>query len=503
MTETQDKTQTAQVQMDDGASKGQVATPGQRQALTKNQQIAMAKANMLADVAEHKDEIVRFLAPFGIDFEFFVSGLRLFLMAQQQKQPEFFDKVTPISFMETLFRIAMVGLLPDGKEAAIGVYKGVATPLFMRDGFVKVLWRTGMIVDINDQVVTKPEEDAGRFEYEEGDNGFIRHRPSLDRKDSDITMAAYCVIHLTTGGTIREVVPRADLEKIAAMSRSPARKEWKFQMDRKAAIRRAMSKMPREKQIAQLLAADDLNYDGGRVAVVAPRRVPISAMFSDVAHIKKEAPNEVQPPRDAEPNPDVPKDDQPATDQAGAQGAQDPKPDSGNEAETEASPNAEVVMAFVTNVLHAEAATDIAEIIQAAKDDPAMADLTEDEAAWMTETVERKLAEFQPAAEEEDGDAETETTEESTPQVDTADDQPALQLIKTSGAEPKVYEDADIWLGDLLSKLAASKDKARGAFWKTNLPFILHAKSKGFERQADRALATGAERGLPTEAANG
>jgi hypothetical protein len=46
------------------------------------------------------------------------------------------------------------------------------------------LWRTGLISDLNDQVVTRAEEDAGRFEYEEGDDGFIRHRPLLSRKET-------------------------------------------------------------------------------------------------------------------------------------------------------------------------------------------------------------------------------------------------------------------------------------------------------------------------------
>jgi hypothetical protein len=66
---------------------------------------------------------------------------------------------------------------------------------------------------------------------------------------------------MTNGGVMREVVPKAELDKIARMSRSPARKEWAHQMHRKAAIRRIMGKMPREPAISQLLAHDDLSYD--------------------------------------------------------------------------------------------------------------------------------------------------------------------------------------------------------------------------------------------------
>ena len=221
----------------------------------------MARENMLADVENNKGAVTQFLKGFGIEYEFFVSGLKVFLMRQAQTQPDFFTGVKPASFMEALFRCAKDGLIPDGKEAAIAVYKGNATYMPMRDGLVKILWRTGQIRDINDQVVTRPEMDADRFDYEEGSSGFIKHRPLLDRKDTDEVVAAYCVINLVNGGSIREVVMRDDLKKIAAMSRSPATRAWPMQMSRKAAIRRVMGKMPREAAISQVLAHDDDNYD--------------------------------------------------------------------------------------------------------------------------------------------------------------------------------------------------------------------------------------------------
>lgn len=243
-----------------------------------------AQGNMLADVEANRTEIEKFLGAFGIDYEFFVAGLRVFLMKQQRDQPDFFLDVNPSSFMEALFRVAMNGCIPDGKEAAIAVYKGVATPMFMRDGFVKVLWRTGMIKSINDQTVTVHEYETGRFDYEEGDQGYITHKMDLMRKDADPVVAAYCVIELVTGGIMREVVPKDELDKIAAMSRSPARRAWQHQMHRKAAIRRIMGKMPRDKHIARLLADDELNYDlklGGPAAEGDGGPPPRDALFSN------------------------------------------------------------------------------------------------------------------------------------------------------------------------------------------------------------------------------
>lgn len=220
-----------------------------------------AREAMLADVQSRRGDISTLLRPFGVDFEFFETGFRIFLMRQIQTDPDFFLKVSAVSLMESLFRIAANGLIADGKQAAIAVYKGVATPMFMRDGLVAILWRTGLIKSINDQVVTKAEDQAGRFEYEEGDHGFIRHKPLMSRKETDPIVAAYCVIEMTNGGFLREVVPEGELAKIRSMSRSDARKAWPHQMDRKAAIRRIMGKMPREKAIAQILSDDDAFYD--------------------------------------------------------------------------------------------------------------------------------------------------------------------------------------------------------------------------------------------------
>lgn len=261
MTDTREREDVAQAQMADPSNAGkEVARAGPRDGPVAEQRKA-AKAGMLADIDAHQGEIAQFLRPFGISFEFFRSGLDLFLTRQMQHQPDFFTSVTAISFMEAALTIAKNGLLPDGRQAAIASYKGVATPLFMRDGLVAVLWRTGLVKDINDGTVSKPEEQAGRFEYEEGDEGFIRHRPMMERTDSDSIVAAYCVIRLVNGGVLREVVPAKDLAKIRAMSKSPARANWGDEMHRKAAIRRIMKKMPREPNMLRLLADDEAGYD--------------------------------------------------------------------------------------------------------------------------------------------------------------------------------------------------------------------------------------------------
>lgn len=249
-------------------------TAVERRNAENEQKSNVIKEALLAAIGDKRGEIEGFLGVFGISFDLFLAGLLVFLAKQQREQPDFFVNLHIGSFVEALTRVAMNGLIADGKEAAIAAYKDsdlgqkVAQPMFMRDGFVKVLWRTGMLRAINDQVVTMAEYEAGRFDYEEGDQGYIRHRLDLNRKDTDPVAAAYCVIELVGGGIMREVVPKDELQKIAGMSKSPARKSWQHQMHRKAAIRRIMGKMPREANIERLLQDDEAAYDlkraGGR-----------------------------------------------------------------------------------------------------------------------------------------------------------------------------------------------------------------------------------------------
>ena len=432
---TQDRTQTAGAQMDDGRSKGQLTSPNARALNHVDQQRENARQAMLADVEHNKGEIMKLLAPFDISYEFFEAGLRIFLMKQMQDQPDFFTTVTSVSFLEALFRIAQNGLVADGKEAAIAVYKGKATALFMRDGFIKVLWRTGMIKDINDNVVTEAEEAESRFEYMEGSDGYVRHRPSMKRTNDDVTLAAYCVVTLVTGGQIREVVTQDELKKIAAMSRSPARKEWKFQMDRKAAIRRAMGKMPREKAIVQLLAHDDLNYDLKPAPQTIERTVVMqpSALFSDKAAVKTKPQEIAHEPAEVV-----------DTETVGPPPAVEPAAD------------------VVTAIRHAETIQALGEI--KAKVGETAEGYDDEELDWIDGAIDARAAELTSGSE---GGVQQEYV------VD--EDQGKLLAVISSDKGPRAYENAQEWRDDLLNKLSSLTGPQAKAFAKLNAQYVRNA----------------------------
>ena len=239
-----------------------VAAPAPRKPLTVQEQRKAIQADMLTGVMERREDLERFLKPQGIAFDFFYAGLQVALMNTSKQDAEFFGSVTPESFFTAVYKGARDGLICDGREAAIARFGSEATYMPMVAGFVKKAHQTGMIASITTGVVTEEEWNKGDFEYEEGDDGFIRHRPSLLRKDTDTIVAAYAIVKTTNGGVYREVVPKADLEKMAAMSKATKgpRKDWKLEMHRKGALRRVFKLIPHNKELAQLLQHDEETY---------------------------------------------------------------------------------------------------------------------------------------------------------------------------------------------------------------------------------------------------
>lgn len=426
-----------------------------------------ARTDMLAHVEKNRAGLVTFLAAFGISFEFFEAGLKVFLMRQMQSDPDFFVNVTPESFMEVLFRASKDGLVCDGKEAAIGVFKGKATYLPMRDGFVKVLWRTGLILDINDNVVTEAEEAEGRFEYIEGTDGSITHRPSMKRTDADISLAAYCVIRLVNGGVIREVVTQDELRKIDRMSRSPARKEWKFQMDRKAAIRRGMGKMPKDPAIEQLLAHDEENYDlskAGTAQQASRGAVTKQNMFKG---------------RVAKPAKTSPALEAPTQEPIGQMQTFEAKED--REAVLVSDPSADTAEELVKR-LDASGSREEFEKICLYMDE---ADFD-----WPPAYLEMIRAAVERSANRFDGTNKAKDQEEEF----------IFRAILSSAEGEQHFHETEggIWRDSILTKLSALKGDPQRAFWMKNLQFVIQAYDAGHRDFADEIFAAGAERDFPT-----
>jgi recombination protein RecT len=127
------------------------------------------------------------------------------------------------------------GLLPDGREAALVIFKEwkkagrewVAVPkvqyMPMLLGLRKKILQSGEVASLTAKCVYRAEVEAGAFEYEEGTDGFLRHRPLLEIElfDDDI-VAAYSIVTMKDGGKSFDVMRRFEIDKVRQKSQTGA-----------------------------------------------------------------------------------------------------------------------------------------------------------------------------------------------------------------------------------------------------------------------------------------
>jgi len=147
------------------------------------------------------------------------------------------------SVLRSLLQSAAMGLMPDGREAAIVPFKGKAQLIPMIAGFRKIAGEYGWTI------YTTIAYDNDLFEYEQGLDVHFRHvpvRPGAERGDP---IAAYAVGKHADGRRELEVLTVEEVEKIRATSQT-ARKEdgpwtqWWEQMAEKSAGKRLFKKLP-------------------------------------------------------------------------------------------------------------------------------------------------------------------------------------------------------------------------------------------------------------------
>lgn len=170
-----------------------------------------------------------------------------------------------ISLVETLMNLASINLklTPSLGWAYLIPYSRVLSLMIGYKGLAELIMRTGRIASIQTAVVYKGEEE--RFEYELGTNGYMSHKPRHDiQRNWDTTIAAWMEVKLVGGGSMIEVMDRADLEKVrkaSGMPDGPAWKYWPGQMTRKAPMRRGASYLPKGTGMAAMNLARALEIE--------------------------------------------------------------------------------------------------------------------------------------------------------------------------------------------------------------------------------------------------
>lgn len=187
------------------------------------------------------------------------------VMTAVQNNPDLVVKCSRRSLWNAAMKAAQDGLLPDGREGAI-------VPFATRDGPDEAQWlpmigglrkkarNSGEIATWDAQVV----HEKDYFEFELGDDPYIKHKPSLDA-DPGRVIAAYSVCLLKSGEKSREVMSIAAIEKVRARSRTKKTTTPWFtdyeEMCRKTVARRHSKVLPTSTDLDDLLRRDDALYD--------------------------------------------------------------------------------------------------------------------------------------------------------------------------------------------------------------------------------------------------
>lgn len=157
------------------------------------------------------------------------------------------------SLFAACMKAAQDGLMPDGREAVLNIYKTkvrdewvpMVQYLPMVRGILKTLRNTGGVASVDAAAVYEKDH----FAFKRGDDPRIEHEPYLGADDPGQIIAAYVIVRLANGEVQREVMPRRDIEKVRAASKSGDKEnspwtKWYDQMAIKGVIKRVAKLLP-------------------------------------------------------------------------------------------------------------------------------------------------------------------------------------------------------------------------------------------------------------------
>jgi len=165
---------------------------------------------------------------------------------------------TPGSLVNGLIEISMLGL-DIGRTAHLVPFRQEATVIVDYKGLIDLAHRSGQI----NSFPLKAVYENDLFDYEEGTNRFIKHKPAPQNRGKLI--AAYAIVNFKHGGFDFEVVHPVDIEavkKVAPGARSadsPWNKPDQEQfMWMKTAARRLAKRIPQSPELTRVTELEDL-----------------------------------------------------------------------------------------------------------------------------------------------------------------------------------------------------------------------------------------------------
>lgn len=170
------------------------------------------------------------------------------------------------SFFAAAMRAAQDGLLPDGKEAALVIYKNkqgqrIVQYMPMVGGILKKVRNSGELASITAQMVHQND----KFKYWVDDSGaHLEHIP-LVFGERGPEIGVYAIAKTKDGAIYIEVMSEQQVMDVKNVSRAKDSGPWSgdfaTEMWRKSVIRRLSKVLPMSTDLESVMHADDALYD--------------------------------------------------------------------------------------------------------------------------------------------------------------------------------------------------------------------------------------------------
>jgi recombination protein RecT len=177
------------------------------------------------------------------------------------------------SLFMSAMKAATDGLLPDGREAALVIYRTRKKDAEGNERWVNAVQYMPMVAGILKKcrnsgelstIVAKIVYAGDRFRNWIDDSGEHIEYEAGDDQDRDVLRCVFAMAKLKDGAIEVEVLKPADIEKIRSVSRSKDRGpwvDWWEEMAKKSAIRRLSKRLPLNTDLDDLIRRDDALYD--------------------------------------------------------------------------------------------------------------------------------------------------------------------------------------------------------------------------------------------------
>lgn len=197
------------------------------------------------------------------------------------------------SLVASCMKSAQDGLLPDGREAALVIFKTKESDAGGKDAWIQKVQYMPMVYGLIKKMRGKAGVTAvsarvvyekDRFSYTLGDEEKIEHSPCLTG-DRGPVIGVYAIARLSNGEVEREYMPAAEIDEVRSVSKAgdggPWGK-WYGEMAKKTVIKRLAKRLPAIDGFDRLIEHDD--YDtamaSSRAKDITPER-PTLQDFSD------------------------------------------------------------------------------------------------------------------------------------------------------------------------------------------------------------------------------